>query len=229
MKLILLPGMDGAGRLFAPLCERVGRTWDIQVISYPAGGAQDYEYLARYVRDQLPHDDDFIVLAESFSGPVAYLLGVAPPPGLKAIVFVATFLESPRPVLLWIFKNIFRVVGRIRPPRFIVRKYLLGSAEQTLYELFWEAVTANPIATMMARMNSILVLPVAERQVRVPCAYIRPQDDKLVPKRCMERFKKVAPHLRLYEVAGPHFVLQANAEECVAVIERERLLLSRHV
>jgi len=45
MKLVLLPGLDGTGKLFAPLIEALPSSIDIQVITYPLNKEQSYNEL----------------------------------------------------------------------------------------------------------------------------------------------------------------------------------------
>jgi hypothetical protein len=58
MKLVLLPGMDGTGELFAPVVSQLS---DIEclVVPLPQSGAQDYKSLENYFRRKLPEEDFF--------------------------------------------------------------------------------------------------------------------------------------------------------------------------
>ena len=66
MKIILLPGLDGTGDMFAPILSLL-TDFDTEVISLPQSGSQDYETLCEHVKLSLP-SEDFILIAESFSG-----------------------------------------------------------------------------------------------------------------------------------------------------------------
>lgn len=227
MKIVLLPGLDGTGLMFSAIYKRLSQYREVQIVSYPKEGPQDYESLARHVQSVLPQDRDFILVAESFSGPIGYLLAQTLDPHLKAVVFVATFLESPRPVLLSVFRWLFAFIGGLRPPDFVLRKYLLGSAvTSSTLKLFWSAVMSTPKSILIARMNNILALSLPKNILDIPCVYIQAKDDQLVPKRCVSLFLKRIPQLRIYVIEGPHFVLQSNVEECAVVIEREINLLT---
>lgn len=74
MHVILLPGMDGTGMLFGPLIKELGNTANIRAINYSGDLEQSYEILVDEVRKQLPNHEDFILVAESFSGPIGYLI-----------------------------------------------------------------------------------------------------------------------------------------------------------
>ena len=47
-------------------------------VAYPEAGPQDYDSLARYVEERLIGDQEYLVLGESFAGPLAYALATRP-------------------------------------------------------------------------------------------------------------------------------------------------------
>jgi pimeloyl-[acyl-carrier protein] methyl ester esterase len=98
VKLILLPGLDGTGKLFSPLLKVLSKL-DCEVIALPETGDQDYRTHTAWVRKRLP-EQDFILIAESFSGPIAVALAQDGVENLKGIVFVATFLSAPNKKLI---------------------------------------------------------------------------------------------------------------------------------
>jgi pimeloyl-ACP methyl ester carboxylesterase len=68
--IVLLPGMDGTGELLRPLAEQLSTHRLVQLVSYPVDRSLSYEELVPYVRERLP-GDRFVILGESFSGPIA--------------------------------------------------------------------------------------------------------------------------------------------------------------
>ncbi|HBP02831.1 MAG TPA: alpha/beta hydrolase, partial [Stenotrophomonas sp.] len=96
--VLMLPGLDGSGRLstpFLPALQAHGLT--TQAITLPAQGGQDHAKLAQRLRSQLP-GHPFILLAESFSGPLAVELATRHPTGLRGLVLAATFARRPVPL-----------------------------------------------------------------------------------------------------------------------------------
>src|SRR5512147_2728475 len=67
--LLLLPGLDGTGELFAAFVAAL-REHEVRIITYPHDRALGYPALEEFVREKLPRDQDYFLLAESFSGPV---------------------------------------------------------------------------------------------------------------------------------------------------------------
>src|SRR5512134_1470741 len=98
MKLVLIPGLDGTGDLFASFVAAMGDI-ECQVIAYPPGRPMDYRMHEAHVRERLPLDGDFVLLAESFSGPVGVAIAAAPPRGLRGLILCCTFASNPLPVL----------------------------------------------------------------------------------------------------------------------------------
>ncbi|MEJ7807867.1 MAG: hypothetical protein WKG03_18345 [Telluria sp.] len=103
--LVLLPGMDGTGDLFADFVRALGDAVVSLVVSYPAGEALDYAGLTEFARARLPRDRPFVLLGESFSGPVAIALAASRPPGLMALILSCTFARNPTPVFS-VFKHV---------------------------------------------------------------------------------------------------------------------------
>src|SRR4051794_30021183 len=126
MKLVLLPGLDGTGLLFEPLLRVLPSHFAPLVISYPANEPLSYAQLLPLVRASLPVDEDYILLAESFSGPIAVELAASDPPRLKALILCATFLSNPA-CLSDKFSTLVRPIAfTLEFPEFVVRRYLLG-------------------------------------------------------------------------------------------------------
>jgi pimeloyl-[acyl-carrier protein] methyl ester esterase len=99
LTLVLLPGMDGTDRLFAPLIEALGPDVRVQVIRYATTSTAGYRELTDFVRQALPAKGEYVLLGESFSGPIAVSIAAQAPPGLKALVLCCTFVSNPRPGL----------------------------------------------------------------------------------------------------------------------------------
>lgn len=74
--------MDGTGELFRPFLAASKPEFRATVIKYPTDKLLDYAALAESVSSQLPTDERFVLLAESFSGPIAISLAASKPKGL---------------------------------------------------------------------------------------------------------------------------------------------------
>lgn len=91
--LVLMPGFEGNGKLFAPLIPWLEPHFKLSVIKYPdLNSFQDYIDCAQ---NQLPAEPGYSLLAESFSGPVAIALMAQRPGQIGPSVLSSTFARSP--------------------------------------------------------------------------------------------------------------------------------------
>jgi pimeloyl-ACP methyl ester carboxylesterase len=97
MHLILLPGMDGTGRLFGPLLRILPPGLEAAVVAYPADRPCGYAELLPLVEAAVPDGGEFLILGESFSGPLASLLAARRPRRLRGVILCASFARSPLP------------------------------------------------------------------------------------------------------------------------------------
>lgn len=92
LQLVLLPGFDGTGDLFAPLQAALGSDVPSTAVRYDSERSLE-DYMDSVARI-LPHENAVLV-AESFSGPVALSLLARYPARIKYAVLCATFAVSP--------------------------------------------------------------------------------------------------------------------------------------
>jgi len=222
MKLVLLPGMDGTCLMFRPFMD-IADNYTIDVISYPNEASQKYSDLIVYAKDRLPRNEAFIVIAESYSGPIAYEIMKEDIPNLKAVIFIASFLENPRPVLLSFLKLLpLSIILGLPVPKFIIRRYLLGNgATDRLIAEFKTALSNVSPAVLASRLREITALKKPDKTVNYPCCYIRAEGDKLVTSRSIKTFREFIPNILIRSVIGPHFLLQSNPKGCLDVIDQE--------
>ncbi len=211
--------MDGTGKLFAPLLQFLDKE-STTIISYPTKGKQDYETLFEYVREKLP-EEEFILVAESFSGPIGAKLAKSNIPNLKAIFFVATFITTPRKLLIKIVRQLpIKLLTKLPFVPRIYRHYLFGSkATKDKLVQFHKILSQLPSNTLKQRMLAIeSLVSLGGGSLEVPAVYIRPEEDKLVPySKCIE-FSALFSNYSVKTIRGPHFILQANPKECADVI-----------
>lgn len=225
MELILLPGLDGTGLLFGPLIKYLSKDFKTRPISYPLSSLT-YLQLTEYVKDQLPKDEDFVVIAESFSGPIACLLAQNPLPNFKKVIFVATFLRTPCLPLIKAINHLPIGLLTMLLPDFAIKAMLLGSgADDELISLFRITLKSVPPNVIHSRLNEISRLKPTQDKIPIDCSYIQAIDDRLVAKRNLEDFKMVSNRMSVHQVAGPHFILQAIPKECADIVIKELELL----
>jgi hypothetical protein len=73
--LVLLPGLDGTGTLFSEFVRTLGSSVDTRIVAYPLAQPLGYDELETLVLAELPRNQPFVLLGESFSGPAAVRAG----------------------------------------------------------------------------------------------------------------------------------------------------------
>lgn len=95
LHLVLLPGLDGTGKLFKPFIEQMESTDEITVVSYSTQVHKPFEALVDYVISLLPVNRPLVILGESFSGPVAIRIAARSHLNIQGLVLAATFAKYP--------------------------------------------------------------------------------------------------------------------------------------
>ncbi|SRR6266487_1000588 len=213
--------MDGSGSLFGEFIASLARGVEVIVVSYPTDRPLGYPELEALARAALPTDRPFVLVGESFSGPIAVSLAASSPVGLRGVVLVCSFVRSPVavPRLLRVFLNMLPVwlvpvrmaavvlLGRFRSPALCAR---LSSAMASVSPSMWRA-----------RIRAVLSADVTMHlsKVTVPVLYLRATEDRVVPRSASELISLSLPSVRMVELEGPHFMLQAKPAESVALVQ----------
>jgi pimeloyl-[acyl-carrier protein] methyl ester esterase len=211
MELVLIPGMDGTGRLFAPFLTAMGNTMPTRVLPYADRGAAGYERLADELAPHLP-SSPFILLGESFAGPLAILLAAKRPPGLSGLILAATFARSPRP---WArrLSPVLPLVSMTRAWAHASLPFLIGNrAPVELKRTYIEAVSGIDSAALRTRLSATLDVDVSTELagIGVPILCIRASRDIVVPRDASRHIAAIRPDAIVAVVDGPHCILQAN-------------------
>jgi pimeloyl-ACP methyl ester carboxylesterase len=94
-KLVLLPGLDGTGVLFADFVGALPKEWQTATVRYPLGRCLSYSELEGLVRAACSISEPFMLLAESFSTSLAIKYAASNPVNLEGLVLCAGFATSP--------------------------------------------------------------------------------------------------------------------------------------
>lgn len=221
-KLILLPGLDGTGLLFNALLAELPAECKTEIIHYPSRQLLTFDEHVQYVSKRLPQNEPIILLAESFSGPVAAEIVKMGRHRIEKVFFAATFLKSPRPRLLSLASRLpLMSILKRRMPDFLVRHLCLGSkAPVERIESFRDALKKVAPEVVAQRIKILANVDAAKglSSISVPCCYIQATHDRLVPRRALEDFHQSINHINTRTLKGPHFILQASPKEAAAMI-----------
>lgn len=219
--LVLLPGMDGSGDLFAPLTAVLGDQCELLVMRYPPDQPLGYAALTQWVRAHLPEGRAFVLLGESFSGPLAISLAAQQPPGLCALVLCVSFTRNPRPGL-WALRWLLPLLPFKALPAWLLSALLLGRfANPALRQALAQALEPVHERVLRARAEAILRVNVDQElaQVDVPILYLRGDHDRLVPGRVSQRLRRIQPALQVVGIQAPHCLLQVAPVEAAAALD----------
>lgn len=214
--LVLLPGLDGSGEFFDALSRQLPPEWRTLVVPYPGDQPLSYSELARFVLAALPDDGPFVLLAESFSGPVAIQVAATRPAGLIGVVLCATFACNPRPILRPLL-GLTRVAPVRAAPMGLLSRCLLGAeADASWAERIRQAMGKCSVAVLRARARAVLLVDVRSQlaDIRVPVLYLQATRDWVVPAAALIEMQRVLPGIQVATIDGPHFLLQTRPGQC---------------
>ena len=220
MRLIMLPGLDGSGELFRPLRQVLPSYLKSQVIPYPADCVLSYDELVPFVQRTFPRGEPFILLGESFGGPLSLKCALPPLANLRAVILSATFVTNPLPATLsWVPRVSWMI--RFKPPDTMVRFYAAGmDSTQELVELFQEARRKTRSRVLAGRIRAVQKVDVrtALKDCVVPLLCLRAIRDRLVARSCHEEMLSIRPDMKVIEIDSPHFLLQRRPHETAKAI-----------
>lgn len=221
---ILMPGLDGTGLSFEPFLKFIPDDVHINVIRYPADKLLSFEETVECAAAQVFPGKHGIVIAESFSGPVAVEMIASGRIEAKALVLCATFAKSPHPIV-WSIIRFLRLPLLIRPNMpALFFKIVLGNNKLIVALVpLWKKVHADvPAQTMEHRLGLINRVDVTKslQKLSLPCLYLQATNDRIVSSSSLTDFKSNIPHLVIQRIEAPHFILQAAPQECLEAIEQ---------
>jgi pimeloyl-ACP methyl ester carboxylesterase len=220
MTLVLLPGMDGTGALFEPFIAALGNEFNVRVVTYPITGALGYAELEAIALASLPEGEPFVILGESFSGPIAVSLASAAGENLKALILCCTFVRNPRPVASILRGLVGILPVAVAPVNFLSHLLLGRFSTSALRETLAKSLRHVSPSALRARLKAVIDVDVSKKlaTVSVPILYMRASQDRLVPASASALVSSLRPNTQVVELNAPHFLLQAVPEEAVKVV-----------
>ncbi len=228
INLLLLSGLDGTGVLFKPLLQTMPKELQSKtcLLIHDLNGDdnQNLDYQAKRIESQLSEqfaDESVVVIAESYSGLLAYQLLIRRIANIERVFFVACFLQRPSH---WAY--LAKYAYFIQPKWMVsindkALKYALfnrfGSDE--LLALFRQAMVElevkNHKEMLDKRCKNIVNLPSSvsiKHKITTPCVYLQAKQDTLVNTDNLAVFQQLFTNLKVVRLDGSHFLLQTNAD-----------------
>ena len=217
--IYLLPGIDGTGLLFKPLASAFGYRCRTTALSFQEEITLD-DFIESASR-QMP-DHRALVLAESFSGPIALGLLAKYPGRFQAAILSSTFARSPFNSFLGmnalIPKNLF---GNVTLSNLLLNRFCAGSEISGSVKDLVEEVSGKIPPLVVKKRLHILdtfdVRPLLSR-ISTPILYLAGLKDKLVSAGLRAELFENIPRICFKGVDGPHLLLQSKATVCADTI-----------
>jgi pimeloyl-[acyl-carrier protein] methyl ester esterase len=223
-RLVLLPGLDGTGELFADLVRALPDTFHARVVGYPSDSFLPYRDLMTFVQSAAPAAEPFVLVAESFSTPLAVQYAAMNPPNLKGLVICAGFVTGPaKGSRRFIVSLIAPVLFRLPFPGFAIRFFLVGpNAEAPLIAAVRAAISSVRPNVLSGRLRDVLACDARAElaQVAVPILYLQGERDRLVPASCLDEMRRIKPEIEVIAIPGPHLILQREPERAADAIAK---------
>jgi pimeloyl-ACP methyl ester carboxylesterase len=219
--IVLLPGLDGTGRLFSPLLTHLPGYLRPIVVRYPLV-PQSYAELLPLVSASLPQDEPFIILGESFSGPLAIMAADRRPQGLCGVILDATFVKNPSYLSASVIRPfLLAFLFRLLPSPLTARLLLGRSADPIIAREVASVIDEVPAAVTAMRVREALAVDVTGplRRLDVPILYLRGRRDHIiVPARNARQIARLGRDVRIREFGTSHMILQTRPGESATAI-----------
>jgi len=212
--------LDGTGKLFAEFLRALDLGVSARIVPYPSDVPLGYDELEALVRAALPERDLFVILGESFSGPLAIRIAARPPPALKGLILCVTFASNPYPNLAWA-RRLAAFLPLKSLPRWLRAPLMWGSASPSKAPRQTERAMAGVAATVIRRRIAALLAAdetATLAKILVPTLVLCATRDRVVSKAATERIMRGIPHAQRVDVDGPHLLLQTCPKECAAAV-----------
>ena len=216
-EIVLLPGLDGTGDLFARVTPFLADDLTVRIMRYPQDPNLGYAGYIELVRNEIA-DRQVLLLGESFSGPVAVRIARQLGRQIKGIVLVATFVSNPWPG--WLIRWAARVDPATTPAK-IRDAILMGPyGDVELTKMVDEIVRTLPRPVRAARLRAVAEVDVRQDFVELKCPILvlHGRGDWLVRKSQMQKAVSDKGGARMIVIPGAHMLLQTRADVAAAEI-----------
>lgn len=225
MRCIVLPGMDGTGDLLHGFAAAMAPRFEVEVIGYPRDRPMGYDALVEWVMTRLPAHEPYLLLGESFSGPVAIRVAAQRPEGLRGLVLCASFARAPRPPwspcsAAWLPHWATQLpVSRV-PVRLLAQLMLGRWADARWCERIGASLDLVAPSVLAHRLDQVRGVDAiaALGTIDCPMLYLRASRDRLVSHDSGRAIRQARPDTSCVAIEAPHFVLQACPAQAAAAV-----------
>jgi len=222
--LVLLPGFDGTGKLFDGLINELGNNFNIVAINYCE--EVTIEAYLTCINEKIGQNKQVILLAESFSGPIALHFITNHSDKIKCCIFSTSFSKTPFLSLCKaavFLPDIFfqsTALQKIAIKYYCYGKYFTNHlGERTLKAI--NSISANTVKKrlkLLCTQQSHKLIKDKNHNIFMPCLYLQASEDKIVRKSLASDLCNALPNVNKVTINGPHLLLQTKPKECASAI-----------
>ena len=222
-QIVILPGMDGTGKLCRRFVNCVRDKGKVLIASYPNDRCVQLVDLENQIIEILEQRSPCVLIAESFSGPIALRVAVRRPGAVSGVVLCGSFVSSPVPrSLRWFMWLVAGVAVRALGARSVVVR-LLASEEcppDTVTEIR-EALESVPWRILAKRMRQMIRIDARSdlEALRIPILFIQGTKDRVVSLEAWRQVAAVKADVSRVLIEGPHLLLMCKPKAVYAAIE----------
>lgn len=223
MKMLLLPGLEGSGELFAGLIDELGPRFETRVARYPAA-CRAYADVELIVRKLMAESKPRVIVAESFSTPLAIEIAAELQDEIDGLVLCNGFAANP-------LSGVESMMAAMSAPWFFyipltsvaARMFLVGpEASDGLVEAVQRAITPIAPEVLSARLRCVLRCDARQalQRIRIPVLILHATRDGLIGGAGLREIARIKPDVQVESVDGPHLLLQKEPRKCAEIIGR---------
>jgi pimeloyl-ACP methyl ester carboxylesterase len=218
--IVLLPGLDGTGTLFADFIAALGKDFSPIVVSYPNDQDLNYHALEEWVRARLPVNQAYLLLGESFSGPIAVSIAASHPPGLIGVILSCSFVRNPVPAFHPLKRTLGLLPVKNKLTISVFARLLAGKSSARVRKEMRQALEHVAAHTVRTRLRAVLETDYSDKlkQINVPILYLKASQDRVVPARAIRHILALVPSVQVVTFKGPHLLLQALPDEVATIV-----------
>ncbi len=218
--IILMPGLDGTGLLFNELIEQLCNESRVKCINLNELKGRSYSELAQEIAYQLP-TQRFVLVAESYSGAIAYELFKLVPNKIEHLIFIASFVSRPSLMSKWAQFIPISFIHLLARRKWLVEVFCFGrTINDVEFSIFRSALAECPNDLIKKRLEYISNLQTPTEIFDIQTTYIRPKNDILISKTAVDTIQRLYPSTKVISLEGGHFIAQASSKRCAEVIKK---------
>lgn len=212
-----MPGLDGSGHLFAAFESCIAGDWKYRRLNYPADLPASMGAYVAHAERSIGDEQAVVLLAESFSGPVAIHLARRLGNRVKALVLCASFATRPHLLVAWASQWPEAWLAGAARMRWAIRGFCVGHRAPPPILGAVEAELSKLDGKTIKQRLRMLIAPEAANalaELDIPILLLQPANDRLLDPWAPKRLEELAPGAHIERLDGPHFLLQAEPHAC---------------